>query len=92
MHFATVYDPHPGEGGCTKPLPESLRLAAESMTGRRLPIAEIIETLRDSVDDGAFSIRDDYIGYGSGRQIYIPCAPPGLMEWQYNWRVVRIER
>lgn len=92
MHAATVYDVHPGVGGCTKPLPEALRLAACSMVGQRLPLKQIISQLQDAVTEGAFEVHEDYIVYGSGKQMYVPCASPGAIMWQYNWRVVRIER
>lgn len=92
MTDATVYDVHREGGGCLELLPESLRLAAEEMLGQRLPLVEIVDRLQAAVDSGGFSIKDDYIGYGEGKQIYVPCASPGLIVWQHNWRVVRIER
>lgn len=91
-HAATVYDVHPGMAGCPTPIPEPLRLAATAIVGQRLPLTEVIERLRESVADGAFNIAEDFITYGSGRQIYIPCASPGLLAWENSWRVVRIER
>jgi hypothetical protein len=92
MSEATVYDPHPGEGGCMEPLPESLRCAAAAMAGQRLPLTEVVDRLQSAASTGALCIEKDYIGYGNGRQLYVPCASPGLIVWENNWRVVRIER
>ncbi len=92
IHMVTVFDPHPGDSGCVEPLPESLRLVATSMSGQRLPLAEVVDRLRDAVPDGAFGVQKDHITYGRGRQIYVECAPHGLLLWQHNWLVLRIER
>lgn len=92
MNSVTVYDVHPGNAGCPEPIPEPLRLAAEAMSGQRLPVQEVVGRLRASVPDGAFDIRKDYISYGSGQQIYMPYAEEGFLMWENNWRVLRIER
>jgi hypothetical protein len=91
MNDATVYDIHPGLAGCPEPIPERLRLAAEAMRGQRLPIDEILERLQAVVQEGAFELHEDFISYGAGEQVYIPCSP-GLFMWRNNWRVLRIER
>lgn len=90
--MVTVYDAHPGLAGCPTPIPESLRIAAQAMCGQRLEMQEVIDRLSESVTDGSFDVAEDFISYGSGRQLYIPCASPGLIRWQNQWRVVRIER
>lgn len=81
--LATVFDVHPGMAGCTEPLPESLRLAAESMRGQRLPIQEIVGILRGSVPDGAFDVHHGFISYGCGDQLLVPTKPLMLV-WQFN--------
>jgi hypothetical protein len=91
-HQVTVYDAHPGLAGCERTIPEALRIVAKSIEGQRMMIQEVIDLFRSTVSEGAFELKEDFISYGAGRQIYIPCASPGLLVWENNWRVVRIER
>lgn len=90
-HEATFYDP-PDDIDLGEPIPEQLREAAATLVGKRMMIADAVAILRKSVWQGAFDIADDFISFSFGTQMYLPCAEPGLLVWQYNYRVLRMER
>lgn len=77
--------------GCSTPIPDKLLRAALSLDGKSLSIQDILDYLQKHIDNGMFRVEPDFIAYSSGRQFYIPCKDSGLLLWENNWLIFRIE-
>lgn len=65
------YDPHPGEGGAVKPLPERIRIVANWLDGKQMQFDEAMNELhRAAIEMGLevfdFSARDGAIMFTTG--------------------------
>ncbi len=78
--------------GCSTPIPDKLLKAALLLDGKCLSIQDIIDYLQKYIDNGMFRVEPDFIAYSSGKQVYIPCKDSGLLLWENNWLLFRIER
>lgn len=86
------YNPHPGLLGCTKSLPDLMKIAAESLSGKRVGIEDAIETLAVHLPKG----------YSLGAVFYDEAETHGMMTLQegdvfangkrvagkFNWRLI----
>lgn len=102
QHEVYLFDPHPGLLGCTEPLPESIRLAAESLDGKMAPLSEAVETIRDVAPDGClirvyFPEKNDIPEHDFPQQSYgyiavssgdVVANIGGAEFREHNWRVI----
>lgn len=75
-HF---YDPHPGMAGCSVPIPEAVRLAANALAGRTLTLAYAIKKI-------------DAAGTGGKVEAHSDCIMLTIVSAMVHcWRVIRHE-
>lgn len=46
----TFYDPHPGQGGASIKLPESIVLVAKELDGKQIKVSDAVKIIQDAAD------------------------------------------
>ncbi len=90
-------DPHPGLAGCTVRLPAAVKLAADALDGRTLPLSQGVIALAKSAEglpgDWTFDVKDDCVLMFEGRTSDQDAVRAGRQpQGPVNcWRVIRFE-
>lgn len=85
MPKVRFYDPHPGMLGAAIPLPEHVRIIAQSLDGTRGDLDEAMEQIRDAVWDIQHASVSVSIGYAMIVLTIGSMENPPI----HSWRVIR---
>lgn len=74
------FDPHPGFAGAMIPIPEPVRLVANKLAGKRMPLREAVAQIK-AVTEGEVSVHDSFVGLKISEKD----------GWKHMFRVIRFK-
>jgi hypothetical protein len=80
------FDPHPGFGGAAVPLPDRVKIAADELAGKRLPVEAALAVFKVALAKmpPGYEVKDT-----QSECLMLRYKPTGASFPQHVWRVIR---